>query len=155
MKISFKHLAGLAAVAVLASGSAAFASGSSGGGGGATTATTVAPATCGGLTVAVTQNASPAYWQASGKTTKACDGHTEYSIRFSDVSTADSCVMGIPQFNGATYFKYSVRPMSRYASNAIYTSPECSGTIRSIHATLLNTISGAVLSEADTTWLVP
>lgn len=146
-----KLLVGMAALAMAASGSAAMASGSSGGGavGGGSVTT---PGPCGNLTVAITASVSPAgYWQASGKTETSCDSTPGLRIKFVDATPADSCTVVIPDFVNASYFKYGVRPISRYASGYIWSSPECVGSPRTINATLYST-AGAVLSTASTTW---
>lgn len=122
------------------------ASGGSGGGGGGSTA--AAPAPCGNLTLAtsLTSLGTP---QVSGSTEKSCDGLTGLIIRFTDTAPVNNCSLTIPDFIGATYFKYGVRPPSRYASG-IYAYGACAGTSHSLSATL--SLNGVDLSTATTTY---
>ncbi len=139
--------AGLAAIMFVASSPAMAAVGSGGGGGGGGGATTTAPKPCGNLTLttSLTSLGTP---QVSGTTEKTCDGLTGLVIRFTDSAPTDSCSLTIPDFIGATYFKYGVRPPSRYASG-IYAYGSCAGTSHSLSATL--SLNGVDLSTATTT----
>ena len=135
------------AAVLIASATPAFASGSGGGGGGATTSS------CAGLTAAMTASVSPAgYWQVSGKTATACDSNASLDVSFTDATPADGCTLTIPTFHNATYFKYGVRPVSRYASGYIYSSGTCAGTTRTISATLVDRSTGIVYGTSSTTW---
>jgi hypothetical protein len=147
MKKNFIAGAGLAAIMFVAS-SPAMASGGSGGGGGGATATATAPKPCGNLTLttSLTSLGTP---QVSGSTEKSCDGLTGLVIRFTDTTLSDGCSLTIPNFIGATYFKYGVRPPSRYASG-IYAYGACAGTSHSLSATL--SLNGVDLSTATTTY---
>ena len=141
------------AAVLVASAAPAFASGSGGGGGGGGGGTT--SSSCGGLTAAVTASVSPAgYWQVTGKTATACDSNAGLDVVFADVSPADGCTLTIPTFHNASYFKYGVRPVSRYASGYIYGAASCVGTTRTITATLVDRFSGVVYGNSSTTWTV-
>jgi hypothetical protein len=146
MKKHFMAGAGLAAIMFVAS-SPAMASGGSGGGGGGG-ATAAAPAPCGNLTL-TTSLTSVGTPQVSGTTEKSCDGLTGLVIRFTDTAPVNNCSLLIPDFMGATYFKYGVRPPSRYASG-IYAFGACAGTSHSLSATL--SVNGVDLSTATTTY---
>jgi hypothetical protein len=147
MKKNFMAGAGLAAI-MFAAASPAMAAGGSGGGGGGGGTTAAAPKPCGNLalTTSLTSLGAP---QVSGSTEKTCDGLTGLVIRFTDATPAAGCSLTIPDFIGATYFKYGVRPPSRYASG-IYAYGTCAGTSHSLSATL--SLNGLDLSTATTTY---
>ena len=119
--------------------------GSVNGGGGSSVAT------CGTLsmTTSLTSLGAP---QVSGTTDKTCDGLTGLVIRFTDLSPSADCTLTIPNFNGATYFKYGVRPPSRYAS-AIFASGSCSSTSHVLSGSL--SLNGVDLGSAATIWVAP
>ena len=149
MKFSMRTV--LASVALVAASSApALASGGSGGGSGGGSTT---PAVCGDLTVGVAISTTGG-WQITGKTSTACDG-LPVAIRFNDATPAADCTLTAPTFFGATYFKYGVRPPSRYASTLYWYGTSCSGSSHTIDATLYDRNTGAVLSSASTTWAIP
>ena len=134
--------------AVLFAASPALASGGSGGGGGGTGGGgggVAAP--CGNLTV-TTGADSVGFPQVQGTTEKTCDGLTGLVIRFEDVAPVEGCTVYIPNFYGATYFKYGVRPPSRYASYLYATG--CPGTSHTIKGTL--SLNGVDVSTASTAW---
>jgi hypothetical protein len=149
MNKHFMAGAGLAAIMFVASGPAMAAGGSGGGGGaGGGGATAATPKPCGNLTL-TTSLSSLGAAQVSGTTEKTCDGLTGLVIRFTDTTPTDSCSLTIPDFIGATYFKYGVRPPSRYASG-IYAYGACAGTSHALSATL--SLNGVDLSTATTTY---
>ncbi len=141
----------LVSVALAATASApALASGSGGGGGGGGSTTSAA---CGNLTVGVTISTAGG-WQIGGKTSTVCDG-LPVAISFNDSTPQADCTVNAATFMGATYFKYGVRPPSRYASTVYLSGNSCSGSSHTIDATLSDRNTGAVLSTASTTWLIP
>ena len=133
-------------------GPALASGGSSSGGGGTVGGSVTSPAQCGNLSIGVLLN-TLGYWEATGKTATSCDG-LPVAISFSDSTPSDGCAVTIPTFFGLTYFKYGVRPPSRYASR-VYATGACSGTSRTIDATLTDRVTGAILSTASTTWTAP
>jgi hypothetical protein len=124
------------------------AGGSGGGGAGGGGATAATPKSCGNLTL-TTSLSSLGAPQVSGSTEKTCDGLTGLVIRFTDTTPAEGCSLTIPNFIGATYFKYGVRPPSRYASG-IYAYGACAGTSHTLSATL--SLNGVDLSTATATY---
>jgi hypothetical protein len=148
MKKHFMAGAGVAAIMFVASSSAMAAGGSGGGGGGGGGTTATAPMPCGNLTLTTSLN-SLGTPQVSGTTEKSCDGLTGLVIRFTDTTPAANCSLAIPDFIGATYFKYGVRPPSRYASG-IYAYGTCAATSHSLSATL--SLNGVDLSTASASY---
>ena len=141
----------------------AFASGSGGGGGGGSTRP------CAILTFSIVNNlilssSVAPYWQpnsgygaqAVGSTEKSCDAIPGAVMQWTDLTgTNDGCDTSIPQFVGATYLKYGLKPMSRFDQVFYYqTGSSCVGTTRTIKATLIDKSTGAVLSTMTTVWVV-
>jgi hypothetical protein len=170
MKKGIITLIAAASIGLLAAGAPAMASGGSGGGGTSTggggggvpapapaPVPVPAPAVCGGLTVAIVYNTA-GYWQATGTASKVCD---PLPIRIEIVDTTptmpDGCftgsgtgVLGVHLSSG--YFKYGLRKPSNYATGPIWLYGPCAGSSRSVVATMTNSLTGAVIDVASTTW---
>ena len=162
---------------VLAGATSAFASGGSGGGGGGGGGGVAtggggggggSASGCTGPTSLVVANSADGiqvapYWQpnatyyglASGKASKDCDS-LPVIIHFTDsVVTGDpACVAQIGDYRNPLYFKYGVKPPSRYESLFLYsTGSDCVGVTHSLTATMVNNTTGAVLGSSTTTWI--
>lgn len=159
---------GPAVVALRSGGSGSGGSGGSGGGGGGGGGGgSTRP--CAILTfdiinnLALSTNVAP-FWQpnsyyyaqATGSTEKSCDALPGAVMTFADISGLnDGCEPRIPQFVGATYLKYGLKPMSRYSiAFPYFTGTTCLGITRTIQATLTDTATGTVLGRTSKTWLV-
>ena len=92
---------------------------------------------------------------ASGKASQACDS-LPVIIHFVDsVITGDpACVARIPDYGNPLYFKYGVKPPSRYESLFSYsTGADCIGETHSVTATMVNNATGAILGSTTSTWI--
>ena len=145
-----KALKTVVVAAFLSAAPAALAAGGSGGGGG-----TAAP--CGALTFTVvptitSTGAVPGYFDATGTTSKGCDGSANYAIGFADISAPDGCTVSIATFQGSTYQpKYGAKPISRYL-RSFFPWGDCAGRPRTIAATLTDVTTGVVLGTATATF---